>query len=122
MLGIDPNVICHRLVLCVDAKPVVQRKRKTRGNKQKAKEQEMAKLKVDKFIQKVSYTTWLSNVVLVKKHNKKWRMLKNAGPTYQRLMDKVFTNHMGRNLEVYVDYMVVKSTSLEEHIKDLEEI
>ncbi|RDX68448.1 hypothetical protein CR513_52566, partial [Mucuna pruriens] len=48
--------------------------------------------------------------------------LKNIGATYQRLMDIVFVDHTGRNLEVYMDNMVVKSTSLEEHIKDLEEI
>ncbi|RDX75259.1 hypothetical protein CR513_44877, partial [Mucuna pruriens] len=36
MLGIDPNVIFHRLALCVEAKLVVQRKRKTGGDKRKA--------------------------------------------------------------------------------------
>nr|GFA80378.1 reverse transcriptase domain-containing protein [Tanacetum cinerariifolium] len=35
--------------------------------------------------------------------------LKNAGATYQRLMDKAFENQMGRNIEVYVDDLVVKS-------------
>ncbi|RDX84446.1 hypothetical protein CR513_34499, partial [Mucuna pruriens] len=34
--------------------------------------------------------------------------LKNAWATYQRLMDKVFAKHIGHNLEVYVDDMVVK--------------
>nr|KYP66026.1 hypothetical protein KK1_012304 [Cajanus cajan] len=28
--------------------------------------------------------------------------LKNAGTTYQRLMDKVFHHQIGRNMEVYV--------------------
>ncbi|GJY28565.1 reverse transcriptase domain-containing protein [Tanacetum coccineum] len=31
--------------------------------------------------------------------------LKNAWATYQRLMDKVFSHHIGRNLEAYVDDM-----------------
>nr|GEX13876.1 reverse transcriptase domain-containing protein [Tanacetum cinerariifolium] len=35
--------------------------------------------------------------------------LKNAGATYQRLMDKAFESQMGRNIEVYVDDLVVKS-------------
>jgi hypothetical protein len=35
--------------------------------------------------------------------------LKNAGATYQRLMDKVFKNEIGKTIEVYVDDMVVKS-------------
>ncbi|XP_072088241.1 uncharacterized protein [Arachis hypogaea] len=48
--------------------------------------------------------------------------LKNAGATYQRLMDKVFKNQIGRNIEIYVDDMVVKSTSEEQHKHDLNEI
>ena len=35
--------------------------------------------------------------------------LKNAGATYQRLMNKMFTRQIGRNVEVYVDDMLVKS-------------
>ncbi|GJX84273.1 reverse transcriptase domain-containing protein [Tanacetum coccineum] len=47
--------------------------------------------------------------------------LKNAGATYQRLVDKVFHDQIGRNLEPYVDDMVIKSTSEEDmlaHIKE----
>ncbi|KAL0455843.1 UNVERIFIED_CONTAM: hypothetical protein Slati_0923500 [Sesamum latifolium] len=47
--------------------------------------------------------------------------LKNAGATYQRLMDKIFRPQIGRNVEVYVDDMLVKSKKAEEHVKDLEE-
>jgi hypothetical protein len=36
--------------------------------------------------------------------------LKNAGATYQRLMDRVFSEQIGKNLEVYIDDMVVKTT------------
>nr|KYP69821.1 Retrovirus-related Pol polyprotein from transposon 297 family [Cajanus cajan] len=48
--------------------------------------------------------------------------LKNAGATYQRLMDKVFAEQIGRNLEVYVDDMVIKTKSANDHVRDLEEI
>ncbi|XP_062170548.1 uncharacterized protein LOC133876286 [Alnus glutinosa] len=34
--------------------------------------------------------------------------LKNAGATYQRLVNKMFQNQIGRNVEVYVDDMLVK--------------
>ncbi|KAL0437827.1 UNVERIFIED_CONTAM: hypothetical protein Sradi_0490600 [Sesamum radiatum] len=47
--------------------------------------------------------------------------LKNAGATYQRLVDKIFCPQIGRNVEVYVDDMLVKSKKAEEHVKDLEE-
>ncbi|RDX98108.1 hypothetical protein CR513_19021, partial [Mucuna pruriens] len=35
--------------------------------------------------------------------------LKNMGATYQRLMDKIFEEIIGTNIEVYVDDLVVKS-------------
>ena len=35
--------------------------------------------------------------------------LKNAGATYKRLMNKMFTQQIGRNVQVYVDDMLVKN-------------
>ena len=35
--------------------------------------------------------------------------LKNAGTTYQRLVNQMFSRQIGRNMEVYVDDMLVKS-------------
>ncbi|WJX58397.1 hypothetical protein P8452_43858 [Trifolium repens] len=48
--------------------------------------------------------------------------LKNAGATYQRLMDRVFSEQIGKNLEVYIDDMVVKTTEEGEHDQDLDDI
>ncbi|GJY63652.1 reverse transcriptase domain-containing protein [Tanacetum coccineum] len=47
--------------------------------------------------------------------------LKNAGSTYQRLVDKAFQRQIGRNLEVYVDDLVIKSRTEEEIIRDITE-
>uniref|UniRef100_A0A2N9GLE6 Uncharacterized protein n=1 Tax=Fagus sylvatica TaxID=28930 RepID=A0A2N9GLE6_FAGSY len=47
--------------------------------------------------------------------------LKNAGATYQRLVNKMFHDQIGRNVEVYVDDMLVKSKENEDHLKDLKE-
>ena len=47
--------------------------------------------------------------------------LKNAGATYQRLMNKMFAPQIGRNVQVYVDDMLVKSQQKEDHLKDLKE-
>ncbi|GKA55189.1 reverse transcriptase domain-containing protein [Tanacetum coccineum] len=47
--------------------------------------------------------------------------LKNARATYQRLVDKAFQRQIGRNLEVYVDDLVIKSHTKEEIIRDIEE-
>ncbi|XP_057760122.1 uncharacterized protein LOC130980459 [Arachis stenosperma] len=48
--------------------------------------------------------------------------LKNAGATYQRLMDKVFHHQIGRNIEIYVDDMVAKTMKEKSHCEDLSEI
>ncbi|GJY76747.1 reverse transcriptase domain-containing protein [Tanacetum coccineum] len=47
--------------------------------------------------------------------------LRNAGATYQRLVDKAFHKQIGRNLEVYMDDLVIKSRTEDEIIKDIEE-
>ncbi|KAL9242006.1 hypothetical protein vseg_016053 [Gypsophila vaccaria] len=47
--------------------------------------------------------------------------LKNAGATYQRLMDQVFHEQKGRNVEVYVDDEIVKTKSDAEHLADMRE-
>nr|KYP38440.1 Transposon Ty3-G Gag-Pol polyprotein [Cajanus cajan] len=195
MPGIDPNFLCHKLSVCREAKPVAQQKRKMGEERKKAVEAEVSKLFEAGFIREIQYTTWLANVVMVKKANGKWRMctdytdlnkacpkdayplpnidrlvdgaaghkflnfldaylgynqirmhprdedktafvtessnycyqvmpfgLKNAGATYQRLMNKIFTSQIGKNMEVYVDDMVVKSASLTSHVTDLAEV
>jgi len=170
-----------------------RKKKRKLGDERRLAAQAKAKKLLDVgFIAEAHYTTWLSNVVLVKKANGKWRMcvdytnlnkacprdayllpnidrlvdgavdnkvlsfldaysrynqipmaasdmnktsfitddanyfykvmsfgLKNADATYQRLMDKVFNQLMGKCVEVYVDDMVVKSPSHLQHVEDL---
>ncbi|GJX44771.1 reverse transcriptase domain-containing protein [Tanacetum coccineum] len=49
--------------------------------------------------------------------------LRNAGATYQRLVDKTFHGQIGRNLEVYVTVMIwyIKSRTEDEVVRDIEE-
>ena len=47
--------------------------------------------------------------------------LKNAGATYQRLMNKMFVHQIGRNVQVYVDDMLVKSLRKDNHLDNLRE-
>lgn len=47
--------------------------------------------------------------------------LKNAGVTYQHLVNKLFQNQLGQNMESYVDDMLVKSLVAEHHPVGLEE-
>ncbi|GJY67862.1 hypothetical protein Tco_0470844 [Tanacetum coccineum] len=47
--------------------------------------------------------------------------LKNTGATYQRLIDKEFSDQIERNLEAYVDDMVIQSVSEEDMLFDIQE-
>ena len=189
---VDPLVASHKLSIYKEARYVFQKKRKLGKERRLAAKAEADKLLSTRFIEEAQYTTWLSNIVLVKKSNGKWRIfvdytdlnkacprdgyplpnidrlvddavgnkvlnfldaysgynqipmvasnmnkttfitddanyfyrvmpfdLKNAGATYQLLMDIVFSHLMGQCVEVYVDDMVVKSPSHHQHAQDL---
>ncbi|XP_057755326.1 uncharacterized protein LOC130974464 [Arachis stenosperma] len=195
MPGINPSVITHKLAVSPTARPVSQKKRNLGTEKQLASMAEVNKLIDAQFIREIRFTTWLANVVMVKKNNGKWHMcvdftdlnkacpkdayplpcidtlvdnscgygtlsfmdaysgynhilmhpsdqekiafiteygnycynvmpfgLKNAGATYQRLMNKIFEQQIGRNIEVYVGDMVVQIKIGHPHIEDLDEI
>ena len=47
--------------------------------------------------------------------------LKNVGATYQRLVNHMFRPQIGRNVEVYVDDMLVKSIDEGSHLDDVQE-
>ncbi|XP_019176175.1 PREDICTED: uncharacterized protein LOC109171578 [Ipomoea nil] len=48
--------------------------------------------------------------------------LKNAGATYTRMVAKLFKTVLGRNMEAYVDDMIVKSRKATSHAEDLSEV
>ncbi|CAL2270674.1 unnamed protein product [Prunus armeniaca] len=45
--------------------------------------------------------------------------LKNAGATYQRLVNRIFAEHIGGIMEVYVDDMLVKSRTARGNLENL---
>ena len=47
--------------------------------------------------------------------------LKNTEATYQRLVNHMFFHQIGRNVELYVDNMLVKSKDEANHLEDLKE-
>ena len=47
--------------------------------------------------------------------------LKNARAIYQRLVNKMFSKQIGRNMEVYMNDMLVKSKEKLAHLDDLKE-
>lgn len=48
--------------------------------------------------------------------------LKNVKATFQRLINKVFAEWIGKNVETYVDDLAVKSLKAKDHMKDLDEL
>jgi len=48
--------------------------------------------------------------------------LKNVGVTYQRLMDRILSPMLGRNIQAYVDDMVVTSEKEDQRVADLKEL
>ncbi|XP_072062157.1 uncharacterized protein [Arachis hypogaea] len=149
MSGIDPQIISHKLAINSAVRPIQQKKQKLGEEKRRASLEETQKLINAEFIKEIRFTTWLANVVMVRKQNGYNQILmhpsdqdktafitdfgnycykvmpfglKNAGATYQRLMDKVFAKQIGRNIEVYVDDMVAKTKIGHNQISDLTEI
>ena len=191
---IDPAIITHRLNVSPSFKPVNKKRRSFAQERQKAINEEVAKLLKAGAIREVEYPEWLANIVLVKKANSKWRLcidftdvnractkdsfplpridlivdtiaghellnfmdafsgynqismdpddqektsfitgqgtycyrvmpfrLKNIEATYQRLVNKMFQKQIGASMEVYIDDMLVKSTTTELHIAHMSE-
>ncbi|KAK0594549.1 hypothetical protein LWI29_017364 [Acer saccharum] len=192
MIGIDPEVMVHRLQVDPDHQPVKQKRRKFAPERNKVINEEIQKLFDIGSVREVKYPDWLANVIVVKKKNGKWRVcidftdlnkacpkdsfplphidmlvdataghellsfmdpysgynqilmhpddqektafvtergifcykvmpfgLKNAGATYQRLVNKMFAKMLGSTMEVYIDDMLVKSLVAQQHIDHL---
>ncbi|GKV30474.1 hypothetical protein SLEP1_g39278 [Rubroshorea leprosula] len=147
----------HKLNTDPTKRPVVQKRRLFGPEKQAAIDEEIRKLLQAGFIRRVEYSEWVSNPMLVKKPNGKWRMcidftnLNEACPKdphplpnveklveraaghermsfidassgyHQKLVQIIFKLQIGRNIEVYVDDMIVTSVRAEDHIDDLSE-
>jgi len=73
MLGVDPSIICQKLSILPQAKPVKQKLRKMIAERLRALNDEFYRLLKADFIRETLYSDWLANPVLVKK-NEKWRV------------------------------------------------
>ena len=74
MPGIDPEVTCNKLNVGRSANLVIQRARRPTLLHVKAVEEKVDKLLEARAIREVNHPTWLSNTVVVKKKNGKWRV------------------------------------------------
>ena len=96
MPELDITIACHQLTIDPSLKAVVQRRRKQSSEKAKPAELAVKHLLEAHFISEAQYTTWLSNVVLMKKSNGKWRMcidytdLNQAYPKYSYPLPNIY--------------------------------
>ncbi|GJY50796.1 reverse transcriptase domain-containing protein [Tanacetum coccineum] len=194
MTSIPRHIAEHRLNIREGCLPIRQKKETSISGQEPSNTRKVEKLVDAGIMKEVHYHSWLSNPVMVKKHDGSWRMcvdfkdlnracpkdgyplpkidwkveslcgfpfkcfldaykgyhqikmakeddekiefitsqgifcyskmpfgLRNAGATYQRLVDKAFHKQIGRNLEVYVDDLVIKRCTEDEIIRDIEE-
>ncbi|GKE85892.1 hypothetical protein Tco_1559634, partial [Tanacetum coccineum] len=138
MTGVPRSIAEHRLNIREGYTPVRQKKRGQAPERAKAIQVEVQKLVEAGILREVYYHEWLSNpVMMVQSDEEKMAFhtphevycytkipfgLKNVGAAYQRLVHKAFDKQVGRNLEVYVDDLVIKSHTETKMLRDIEEI
>nr|GEV62188.1 reverse transcriptase domain-containing protein [Tanacetum cinerariifolium] len=193
--GVPRLIVEHRLDIREGYSPVRQKKRGQAPKRANAIRVEVQTLVEARILREVYYHDWLSNSVMVRKHDGSWRIrvdfkdlnkvrlqdcyplseidwkveslcgnpfkcfldaykgyhqiqmaeqdeektifhtshgvycytkmpfgLKNAGATYQQLVDMAFDRQIGWNLEIYVDDLVIKSHTKTKLLRDIEEI
>nr|GEU42228.1 reverse transcriptase domain-containing protein [Tanacetum cinerariifolium] len=148
MTEVPRSIAEHRLNIREGHSPVRLKKQGQASERAKAIQVEVQKLVEAGILREVYYHDWLSKPIMVKKHDGYHQIhmagqdeekiafhtshgvycytkmpfgLKNAGATYQRLVDKAFDKQVGRNLEIYVDDLVIKSHTETELLRDIEE-
>ncbi|RVW91379.1 Retrovirus-related Pol polyprotein from transposon 17.6 [Vitis vinifera] len=145
MPGLDPTIVQHHLPILPHARPVKQKLRRLHPRWSLQVKEEIQKQLSVGFLSVVEYPEWLANVVPVPKKDGKILMapedmvktsfitewgtycyrvmpfgLKNAGATYQRAATTLFHDMMHRDVEVYVDDMIVKSRDRADHLAALQ--
>jgi len=73
MPGINPAIICHKLFIKTNSKPVKQKPKRMNKERSHAISDEVDHLLQTGFIREMFYPDWLSNPLLVRKKNGKWR-------------------------------------------------
>nr|GEY15890.1 reverse transcriptase domain-containing protein [Tanacetum cinerariifolium] len=139
MTGVPQSVAEHQLNIREGYSPVRQKKMGQALKRAKAIQAEVQKLVEAGIMREVYYHDWLSNPVMIQLvesdeekmafhtvqgvycHTKMPFGLKNAGATYQRLVDKAFNSQINQNIEVYVDDLVVKSHTEAVMLRDIGE-
>jgi hypothetical protein len=73
-VGVSRTIIEHSLGIDPSVRPKKQRLRKMPDEKPEAAKAKVHRLLEAKLIESIAYQTWLANVVMVQKKNRKWHM------------------------------------------------
>ncbi|GJR61005.1 reverse transcriptase domain-containing protein [Tanacetum coccineum] len=74
MTGVPRHIAEHRLNMQKGCSPIRQKKREQAADRNHAMQEEVGKLVEAGIMKEVHYHDWLSNPVMVKKHDNSWRM------------------------------------------------
>nr|GEV89709.1 reverse transcriptase domain-containing protein [Tanacetum cinerariifolium] len=113
MTGVPRSVAEHRLNIQEGYSPIRQNKRGHASKHEKAIQAELAESDEEKMAFHTDQGVYCYTKLPID--------LKNAGATYQRLVDKAFDRKIGQNVEVYVDDLVIKSHTEVEMLRDISE-
>nr|GEU82640.1 reverse transcriptase domain-containing protein [Tanacetum cinerariifolium] len=105
MTRVPRSIAENRLDIREGYSPVRQKKRGQALERAKAIQVEVQKMVKAGILPEVYYHDWLSNPVMVKKHD-----------------DKAFDRQIGRKLEIYLDDLVIKSQTKTKLLRDIEEM
>nr|GEY18763.1 hypothetical protein [Tanacetum cinerariifolium] len=115
MTGVLRSVAEHRLNIREGYSPVRQKKRGQAPERAKAIQAEIQL--AESYEEKTAFHTGQG----VYCYTKMPFGLKNTGATYQQLVDKAFDSQIGRNIEMYIDNLVIKSHTKGEMLRDIGE-
>ncbi|XP_070003473.1 uncharacterized protein [Nicotiana sylvestris] len=116
MPGLSTDLVVHKLPIDPACPPVKQKLRRFKTDMSLKIKEEVTKQLNAKVIWVTRYPDWLANVVLVPKKDGK---IRNAGSTYIRAMTTVFHDMIHKEIEVYVDDVIIKSKHQADHVGDL---
>nr|GEZ08141.1 reverse transcriptase domain-containing protein [Tanacetum cinerariifolium] len=126
MTGVPRLVAEHRLNIREGYSPVRQKKRGQAPERAKAIQAEVQKLVEAGIMREVYYHDWLSNPVMVKKHDGSWRMCVDFTDLNKACLQDCYPLpeidwKVESFCEVYVDDLVVKSYTKAEMMRDIDE-
>ncbi|XP_070002060.1 uncharacterized protein [Nicotiana sylvestris] len=144
MTGLSTSIVAHKLPTNPTCPPVKLKLRMFKPDMSLKIKEELTKHVKAKVLRVVEYPTWLANIVPMPKKDGKiwmdeedaektafitpWEMycfkmmpfgLKNAGATNMRAMTTIFHDMIHKEIEVYVDDVIIKSKKATDHMEDL---